>query len=119
MVNQIRLPPELENFMLEMEVSRRQALIARCKADPVGNKLTLQFDGPMRWRYYDGGTRHGRSYRFCYTTTRNAAGYFLFFREVRSFRKGTGKRDQFSASRKKSICAARALARFKRHRGDK
>lgn len=112
------LPEPIQTMLLEMEVDRRERLIAACKADPVKHKATLQFDGPLRYRYYNAGVRRGRSYRFGWTTTRNAAGYYLSFREVYQLKRKQGFRDQIVASKTRSICKAKALARFKKHRGE-
>jgi hypothetical protein len=111
----MRFPREIENMLLEMEADRREALVRRIKADPVAHKATLQWaDGiEPRWLYYKGGVdKRGTRRRFCYTTTRNAAGYFLAFDEV--VRKdGTGERKNIVASKRRKTVAAKAEARWK------
>lgn len=114
----IELPLELQLFLAEQELAMREQMVARVKADPVKHKATLQFDGRLGWRYYGDIIRRGKRYRYGWTTTRNAAGYFLSFREVWNPKKQIGVRDQISASKTRSICKARALARFKKHRGE-
>jgi hypothetical protein len=114
----MQLPEEIQLFLAEQQLAARQALVARAKADPVKHKATLQFEGRLGWRYYGDIIKRGKRYRYGWTTTRNAAGYFLSFREVIHIKKGVGERDQITASKTRSICKARALARFKKHRGD-
>lgn len=114
---EIELPSSMQLMLLEMEASRREALVARIKADPIRYKTTLQWaDGiKPRWLYYGGGVdRRGTRRRFCYTTTRNAAGYFLAFDEI--VRKdGRGERTNIVASKRRKTVAAKAEARWKRH----
>ncbi len=112
----VQLPTDLQVFMLEQEVSRRERLIRDAKADPVKHKATLQFDGRLGWRYFGDIVSRGKRYRYAFTTTRNAAGYFLSFREVVNLKRGTGLRDQITASKTRSICKERARARYKRHK---
>lgn len=89
------------------------------KADPEKHKLTLVFDGPMRWRYFDAG-KDGRGWnvRFCWSTTRNAAGYFLSWREVRppkgSSAKFVMKRDQWIARKARHRCKTMCEKRYDR-----
>lgn len=83
--------------------------------DPKAHKLTLiMAEGkPASYRYYDAG-KDGRGWevRFGYTCWRNAAGYFLSFRETippkGSKAKYALKRDMFAARKVRK--RARALA---------
>lgn len=113
-----RLNEAFRDILLGFEVERRERLVAAAKADPVRYKTTLQWaDGiEPRWLYYEGGTdRRGTRRRFCYTTTRNAAGYFLAFDEV--VRKdGRGERTRIVASKRRKTVAAKAEARAKAYR---
>lgn len=86
--------------------------------DPVKNKLTMIWPNGQEpsWRYYGGGVdRRGVSYRFCWTTNRNAAGYFLSFVERFDRKKGRGERVKFLASRSRSRMKARALKLYQAH----
>jgi hypothetical protein len=101
------LPNELQEMIAEQFAMAQERQLAAIKADPVSHKKTTLFDGPVRCRYYAAGTDgRGREVRFCYTTTRNAAGYFLGFREVRS--KTVVKRDGIVANRRKATVRDRA-----------
>jgi hypothetical protein len=106
------LPDDIQEFIAEQYAHSQQRVLERIKADPVKHKKTLLFDGPMRWRYWSAKDGRGREVRFCYTTTRNAAGYFLGFREVIN-KDRTGKRDDFFAHRRKKTVSDRALKLFK------
>lgn len=111
-----RLNEAFQNILLGFEAERREALIAAAKADPVKHKKTLQFDGRLSWLYYGGGVdRRGIRRRFCYTTTRNAAGYFLSFVEVYDTKKGRGERIKFVASKKRHLMDARAKRLWQAH----
>ncbi len=117
----MRLPVEIETMMLEMEVERRERYVAAIKADPVKHKATLQWSDGIepRWLYYEGGVdRRGTRRRFCYTTTRNAAGYFLVFDEV-VHKDGSGGRFRIVASKRRKTVAAKAKARWEAHKARK
>jgi hypothetical protein len=104
-----KLNEAFQTILLQHEVDMVQARIAAAKADPVKNKTTLQWDGPLRSLYYDGGIdRRGVRRRFFYSTTRNAAGYFLSWVEVWNAKKGRGERTRFVASKKRHLMDARA-----------
>lgn len=104
----------------EIQQMDRERAVARAKADPKTNKLTRVFDGEMRWRYFDAG-KDGRGWnvRFCWSTTRNAAGYFLGWRELLppkwSRAKFDMKRDQWIARKARHRCKTKALQRLERH----
>lgn len=105
----MELPIELQNFLMEQEVARIQNRLDMIRADPVRHKRTLQWDGRLSWRYYEGGIDgRGVRRRFCYTTTRNAAGYFLSFVEVWNTKTGRGERQRFVASKKRHLMKDRA-----------
>jgi hypothetical protein len=115
---ELKLPPEIQRFMLEMQVtameSRRKAVLA----DPVKHKLTLEFPegARMNWRYW-GTLRPSKNVtvRYCYATERNLAGYFLGWRETFNEKTGRGKRDQWQASKRRTTVRDKALARKKAH----
>lgn len=101
-------------ILLRHEVAMTEARIEAAKADPVKHKKTLQFDGPLRWRYFEGGVdRRGVRRRFCWTTTRNAAGYFLSFVEVWDSKRGRGERTDFGASKTRTLMKERARKKYR------
>lgn len=79
-----------------------KAAVRKAKADPVGNKLTPYFDvGGTSYAYWSAGTDgRGRAVRFCRSCQRNAAGYYLGWREVVG-NAGT-KRDGWTARKVKA-----------------
>lgn len=102
-----------QRMWLEMEADAAKRRIERAKADPLGNKLTTQFEGQsMNWHYAatlrDG---RGRRVRFCWSCHRNAAGFFLGWREVWDAKRGTGKRDQWVSRRVRKAVAEIARRR--------
>lgn len=85
--------------------------IAEGKAEK-HRKTTIMPDG-AGYRYYTGQPdAKGREVRWCYSTKRNAAGYFLAWREVWDSGKGEGFRDEFMAHKIKRnlITAMRSRA---------
>lgn len=85
--------------------------LARIEEDPKAHAATrIMGNGrPARYRYF---SAKRRGVRFCYLVHRNAAGYFLAFREVRR-KNGSGFRDQFTPfkSKKSAIEHARRHAK--------
>ena len=87
----------------------------RAKADPLAHKLTrVMEDGkPPSYRYWRGELTNGKGQRvrFCWTVHRNAAGFYLGFRET--WRKnGNTVRDQFVSRRVKARCIDIAKQRY-------
>lgn len=81
------------------------------KRDPLGNKASRKFE-VLRWRYYDAGKNgKGQTIRFGWSTTKNIAGFFLTWREVR-YVNGEGRRDMFSARRKRKAVKDLAHRRY-------
>lgn len=110
----MELPMEMQLMLATMEMEHRERMVATVKADPVRHKLTLQWEGELRWRYFDGGIdRRGVRRRFCWTTTRNAAGYFLSFVEVWDSKKGRGERKDFRASKTRNLMKERARRMYR------
>lgn len=111
----VELPAPFQRMLLEMEVDRLQSRLEAIKADPVRFKTTLQWeDGEPRWRYFEGGIdRRGVRRRFCWTTNRNAAGYFLSFVEVWDSKKGRGERKDFRASKTRHLMKERARRMYR------
>lgn len=70
----------------------------RAAADPKRYKLTRVMD-KLTYHYVPAGRDGwGRTIWFCWSCHRNAAGYFLGWRQVTA-KDGTGKRDQWVARR--------------------
>lgn len=86
----------------------------RAKADPLGNKYCKVFPAKqMGYRYWGGKDRRGSTVRFCYSSHRNVAGFFLGWRET-WYRNGKIKRDKWISRRKRRRCAEVMKARFDR-----
>ena len=110
-------PEEIRNLAQEMsaniarESMRRTAEAA--KKDPKANRLTTVFDNDTSYRYFPTKNKRGTEVRFCYSTKKNVAGYFLVWRETIT-KKGDGKRDQFDSTKTKkdaiAECRRRAAA---------
>ena len=86
----------------------------RAQADPKKYRLSLSFAPgcEMRYRFVRAGTDgRKRAVRFCYSRDRNAAGYFLIWRE--RFSKTGGERDQWDSTKDKcdAIATVHRLAR--------
>ena len=101
------LPPEVTRSLHELwsdlqQTGRRREAEA-AKAAPAEHRLSTVFETGMRWLYFKPVRTRGRETRFCYSTTRNVAGYFLTWREVRTAK--LVKRDQFRASKRRKTVA--------------
>lgn len=104
----------LNDLWREVQGNLDAAELARVKADPIGHKLTrLMEEGkPASYRYYKAGKdARGREVRFAWCTNRNAAGFYLGFREVYDPKRQTIKRDQFTARRVRARVSELALRR--------
>ena len=112
---------------MERENMEREADAA--KANPKAHKLSRVMPKGNRYVYTPAGkTARGATVRFCRSTQKNAAGYFLCWREVETPAKkkakkvgdlvSTTKRDQWTGfkTRKaaKALCRRRAAAFQKR-----
>jgi hypothetical protein len=92
----------------ELQRERLQNEREEAQADPKRYRLSTVFDNDTGYRYYSG---KGRSQvRYCYSTKKNVAGYFLIWREVET--KQHVKRDQWDSTKTKkdamSECRRRA-----------
>ena len=116
-MTEFTFPPEISRMMLEMQIEaierRRKAILA----DPVKHKTTLEFpsDAKMNWRYWQVKNKRGPRVRYCYSTERNLAGYFICWREIWNEKKGLGKRDMIAASKRRATVKAKSLRRYKAH----
>ena len=104
----------LGKMIAEWEQESLRAEEKRIKADPLAHKLTTIFPrGDSGYLFWEVKSR-GRRYRYCYSTKRNVAGFYLGWREVLG--KKNGKRDMWLSRRVRKAVAAIALARFKSHK---
>lgn len=120
-MHELKIPEPLNRLMLDMwqdmEQRQRERVEELAKADPHKYRKSLVFPkgSKLRWLYYkplkDG---RGSTIKYCHTTVRNVAGYFLSFREVR-YKDGSGKRDMWLASRSKKRIIAATLKRWEAH----
>ncbi len=102
---------------LQQAQLRRQR--AAAELDPKAHKLSMVFPTGANYRYWDAGVDGiGRAVRFCWSTRRNAAGYFLTWRELRT-KRGKGRhrigerwrRDQWLARKARWRCKRKAEQR--------
>lgn len=97
----MQLPPEIQKLMGEMwaeiQQSSNRKEEARAKVDPTAHKLSRVFANSAYLYLRAGKDGRGREVRFCWSTHRNVAGYFLGWREVVG--KQGGKRDRWTARR--------------------
>ena len=120
--------PELDAMFADLEQTRRESEFARAKAEPARYKLTKVWERGKNctYRHYSGGQDdRGWSVNFCWSTSRNAAGYFLGWREVlappTSKSKTRWKRNQWVARksrRRAEELALRRATKFAKKNGD-
>lgn len=112
------LPEPIQRMMLEMQVESQQRLRRRILEDPARFKATLEFPEGARMssQYWGDIKTPGRLVRYCYSTERNLAGYFLTWRTVLNLKTQTGKRDQIVASKRRATVREKALARTNAHK---
>jgi hypothetical protein len=86
----------------ELDRAEREAELAAARADAKAHALTRVFPPgvPFRYRFFAVPSARGKPLvRFCYSVHRNAAGFFLLWRE--SLRRSGLVRDQWDACRDK------------------
>jgi hypothetical protein len=100
----------------EIQAEQRSYEAERAREDPVAYKLTTVFPtgSSLNYRFWSVKVR-GRSVRYAYCTERNAAGYFLCWRETIN-KKGGGKRDLWRASKRRKMVREWSLQRYKAHK---
>lgn len=115
-MTRLELPAEIQIMMLEMQVERMERDKAAILADPIKHKLTLRFPEGSRlnWRYWEVRKTSGPRVRYCFSIERNLAGYFLGWRETLK-RDGSGKRDQWIASKRRATVRERSRKRWQSH----
>jgi hypothetical protein len=93
----------LDDLFGEYDQARQRERLREIRKDPEAHRLTRLMAPGARasYRYEDGGKDHtGRTVRFCWACHRNAAGYFLAWRENQAA-DGRGERVGMSAHRQK------------------
>lgn len=105
--------PTFRDLILSFNRMNNDRQAEAAKRDPLSNKLCRVFDPGVStsYRYYT-APKNGKGQRvlFCWSSHRNAAGFFLGWREV-YMKNGTVKRDRWLARRVKSRCAEIARRR--------
>jgi hypothetical protein len=106
----------ISNLWMDIQREYDKERAFRIKADPVGHKKTKYFpaDARMSYRFYREKNGRGQEVRYCWSTERNLAGYFLCWREVRG--KKTGKRDMWRASKQRQVMKRCCLDRWNKHK---
>lgn len=110
----------LADLFGELEQAERRREVEAAQRDPLKHRLTRVFAAGVtaNYRYFNAGKDgRGRRIFFCTATHRNAAGFFLTWRQVETAT--IMKRDQWSARRKKKDAkeiARKRLATFREKR---
>lgn len=106
------LRPLVAELWADIQKSSNDREAAKAKADPIAHKLSRVIEGGTGYTYYSAGKDgRGRKVRFCWSSHRNVAGYFLGWREVES--KKQTKRDMWAARK-----VRRRLAELAKRRAD-
>jgi hypothetical protein len=108
--------PTFRDLILSFNRMNNDREAESAKANPLANKTTRVFDAGVSTNYrYWGPVKNGKGQkvRFCWSTHRNAAGFFLGWRET-WMKNGTVKRDQWSSRRVKARVADLAKDRHDR-----
>lgn len=107
--------PEIQELFADFSRMNREREEAAAKADPAKHKLSRVMEN-SRYRFWDGGKNgRGQTVRFCYSTHRNVAGYFLGWREIAG--KTVTKRDQWTARKTRSAVVDIARNRYNKFIG--
>lgn len=124
-----RLNAAFADVFRRMERDNLEREEEAAKANPTAHKLSRVFAKGNRYVYTPAGkSARGATIRFCRSTQRNVAGYFVCWREVETPAKkkaknvgdlvSTTKRDQWTAFKSKksaiALCRRRAAAFRKR-----
>lgn len=111
----------LNDMWRDIRVESRKRQLEAIAKNPKAHKLTkIMGERGSNYAYMPAGKDgRGRTIRYCWSKHRNAAGYFLGWREVWEKDGLTGKRDQFFARKVKRRAAelqSRRAERFKASR---
>lgn len=109
-----RIEQALAPLFIEIEQASRKRESEEAKKDPLKYKKTRVFDGSAGYHYWQTRDGLGRNVRFCYSTHRNAAGFFLGWRETWN-KKGGGKRDKWISRRRKKRVVEIMQRRWQAH----
>src|SRR5260221_9396480 len=115
----MQLPPELARLFADFDRDNLRREHETVAADPQKHKLTRVMLGRygLNYNYLTAGVNgKGQSVCFCWSTHRNAAGYFLGWRQTRMI-KGTVKRDRWVARKQRNAVAKvaeRRVAAFRK-----
>ena len=107
----------LAPLFAELEQAHCNRISREAKADPLAHKMTRVFEHGTSYRYW-GPVKNGKGQkvRFCWSRHRNAAGFFLGWRET-WMKNGTVKRDQWLSRRIKARCEDVAKRRYEKAKG--
>jgi hypothetical protein len=94
--------PVIRELCANFAATNREREAKAAAADPRAHKLSRVMNDTA-YRYWRAGKdARGREVRFCYSSRRNVAGYFLGWREIAS--KAQTKRDQWCARKTRAAC---------------
>lgn len=115
-----RIEQRLQPFLEEMELAAQKRERELVEADPKKHQATTLMADHSRYRYWSGKNRekrrtvdgqervHVSDVRFCWSTGRNIAGYYLAWREVIDSTTGEGRRDRWVAYKKRNLARSHA-----------
>lgn len=110
-----RVQQILAPLIMDMERESMQREEKKAKEDPLANKMSRVFPAKqMGYRFWATKDGRGSTVRFCYSSHRNVAGFFLGWRET-WYKGGKVKRDKWISRRKRRRCSEVMKARFDRH----
>ena len=102
----------LNALFAKLQHEMDEAELERIRENPDAHKLTLLMEPgkPATYYYFVKSKRRGREVRFCYSKHRNAAGYYLRWREIETRDKLI--RDDFGAlkTKRSALNSARRAA---------
>lgn len=105
--------PEFRDLIISFNRMNNDREAAAAKREPLKHKLTRVFEPGVStsYRFWPAG-KNGKGQRviYCWSSHRNAAGFFLGWRET-YMKNGTVKRDRWLARRIKARCAEIAKRR--------
>lgn len=105
----------LNQILAEFHQDMLRVEADRIKEDPAAHRDTTVFEGPMRWRYFVLKRAARPELRFCWSTTPNAAGYYLTWQETRT-KKG-GKREYIRGHKLRKDARESALKSYQNAAG--
>jgi len=101
----------LADVWRDLERDRNQRERERAEADPAAHRNSRVME-KAGYRYFSTKNGRGSIVRFCYSTNRNVAGYFIVWREIET--KKSIRRDQWDSAKTKAdaiwVCKQRYQA---------